>query len=244
MKSALTLLFLCLAVLAKAQQDAAFYIFDADQKPTNIKKAKFLLRVSKINDSSWQWDYYHFAGPMISREHFKDREGTIHHGTYWHYAQDGRLDSTAQFVNGKKHGDAYRLVADSFAYKTKYVFDNDQLVATVDMTKKDSSQFIKYDDEKESAYPGGLSSWGRYLNKNLRYPARAMDGNIQGQSVIGFMVDSDGKLSDPFIARSVEYSIDDEAYRIIMASGKWEPAFQNGRHVKSYKLQPIVFRLN
>ncbi|MFL5748594.1 MAG: energy transducer TonB, partial [Niastella sp.] len=34
-----------------------------------------------------------------------------------------------------------------------------------------------------------------------------------------------------------------EAVRVIKKSGKWTPAVQNGRQVKSYKKQPIVFRL-
>jgi protein TonB len=35
-----------------------------------------------------------------------------------------------------------------------------------------------------------------------------------------------------------------EAIRVISRSGKWIPAMQNGRKVKSYKRQAIVFRLS
>jgi protein TonB len=31
--------------------------------------------------------------------------------------------------------------------------------------------------------------------------------------------------------------------RVIKKSGNWKPAIQNGRQVKSYKKQPIVFKL-
>jgi protein TonB len=34
-----------------------------------------------------------------------------------------------------------------------------------------------------------------------------------------------------------------EAMRVIRQSGKWTPAIQNGRQVKSYKKQPVVFKL-
>ncbi|MFT4022438.1 MAG: energy transducer TonB [Flavihumibacter sp.] len=243
MKTCLILLLCCSSLCLQAQNKDAFYVFDADQKPTDAKNAAFLLRVRQKSDTCWQWDYYHFAGPLITRENYKDREGKIYHGVSYHYADNGRLDSTATFVNGKKHGDAYRLSADSFSYRIKYVFDNDALVETVDMTKKDSSKLKAYDDEKESEYPGGLSKWGRYLTKNLSYPDRALKGNIQGQSVIGFVVDTKGNVSDLIVARSVEFSLDDEATRIITESGKWNPAFQNGKAVKTYKLQPVTFRL-
>lgn len=243
MKHYLALFLSCLTLLAKAQMNESFYVFDAKQKPTDLKHGKYLLRVQQLGDSSWQRDYYRFFGPLMTRENFKDKDGRIYHGTSYHYAANGRLDSTAEFVNGKKHGDAYRLSTDSFSYRIKYVFDNDVLVETVDMTKKGSSNTRNYDDEKESEYPGGLSSWTRYLNKNLRYPARAMDAKAQGQAIVGFVVDSIGGVSDLFMARSVELSIDDEACRIISASGNWEPAFQNGKTVKSNKLQTIEFRI-
>jgi protein TonB len=36
----------------------------------------------------------------------------------------------------------------------------------------------------------------------------------------------------------------EEAVRVIKKSGKWTAAIQNGRQVKSYKKQPIVFKLD
>ena len=35
----------------------------------------------------------------------------------------------------------------------------------------------------------------------------------------------------------------EEAIRVIKNSGKWTPAVQNGRTVKSYKQQPVTFKL-
>jgi periplasmic protein TonB len=35
----------------------------------------------------------------------------------------------------------------------------------------------------------------------------------------------------------------DAAVRVIKKSGSWNPAIQNGRKVKSYKSQPINFKL-
>ncbi|HEX3080492.1 MAG TPA: TonB family protein, partial [Puia sp.] len=72
---------------------------------------------------------------------------------------------------------------------------------------------------------------------------RAMNGNVQGQVRVNFVVDKAGNVVDPYISLSVEYSLDEEALRIIKESGKWDPAFQNAHNVKSYKRQPINFRL-
>ena len=96
--------------------------------------------------------------------------------------------------------------------------------------------------EIESEYPGGAAAWQRYLNRNLRYPQEAIDNEIQGAVVVQFIVDKEGNVSD-VEAISGPNELRAEAVRVIKKSGKWTPAVQNGRQVKSYKKQPIVFRL-
>ena len=96
--------------------------------------------------------------------------------------------------------------------------------------------------EIESQYPGGAAAWQRYLNRNLRYPQEAIDNEIQGAVMVQFIVDKEGNVSD-VEAISGPQELRSEAVRVIKKSGKWTPAVQNGRQVKSYKKQPIVFRL-
>jgi protein TonB len=96
--------------------------------------------------------------------------------------------------------------------------------------------------EIESDYPGGQGAWVRYLNKNLVYPQEAQDNEIQGTVIVQFIVDKEGVVSD-VEAISGANELRAEAIRVIKKSGKWTPAVQNGRQVKSYKKQPITFRL-
>ena len=96
--------------------------------------------------------------------------------------------------------------------------------------------------EIESDYPGGQGAWIRYLGKNLAYPQDAQDNEIQGTVVVQFIVDKEGNVSD-VEAISGPNELRGEAARVIKKSGKWTPAVQNGRQVKSYKKQPITFKL-
>ena len=96
--------------------------------------------------------------------------------------------------------------------------------------------------EIESEYPGGAAAWQRYLIKTLRYPQEAQDNEIQGTVVVQFIVDKAGVVSE-VEAISGPKELRDEAVRVIKKSGQWTPAVQNGRQVKSYKKQPIQFRL-
>jgi len=114
----------------------------------------------------------------------------------------------------------------------------------VEAPKKDEEDWDKTFTkvEIESEYPGGASAWQRYLNKNLRYPQDAIDNEIQGTVVVQFIVDKAGVVSD-VEAISGPNELRAEAVRVIKKSGTWTPAVQNGRQVKSYKKQPITFRL-
>ena len=111
----------------------------------------------------------------------------------------------------------------------------------IETPKKDEEDWNKVFTkvEMESEYPGGMAAWARYLNKNLHYPAVE---DIQGTVVVQFIVDQDGFVSNVEAISGPE-ELRAEAVRVIKKSGKWTPAIQNGRQVKSYKKQPIVFRL-
>ncbi len=93
-----------------------------------------------------------------------------------------------------------------------------------------------------SAYPGGPAAWKRFLLKTVRYPSDAEDNRIEGTVIVQFVVDTDGNVSDVEAVSGPE-ELKNEAVRVIKRSGAWTAAIQNGRKVKSYKKQPITFRL-
>jgi protein TonB len=107
---------------------------------------------------------------------------------------------------------------------------------------EDDAPFIKV--EKESEFPGGMAAWIRFLNKNLRVPDDAVNNEIEGRVLVQFIVDKDGNVSDVKAVEGPEQGgLREEAVRVIKKSGKWVPAMQNGRYVKSYKQQPITFQI-
>lgn len=116
----------------------------------------------------------------------------------------------------------------------------------IEAPKKDETNYdeIFTKVEIESSYPGGPGAWMRYLNKTFRYPQEAQDDGIQGTVVVQFIVDKEGNVSEvEAVSGPSTGGLRDEAIRVIKKSGKWTPAVQNGRKVKSYKKQPITFKL-
>lgn len=99
--------------------------------------------------------------------------------------------------------------------------------------------------EIESTYPGGPAAWMRFLNKNLmrNMPQDALDNGIQGRVEIQFIVDTLGNVSN-IEAISGPVELQQAVVNVIKKSGRWEPAIQNGRKVKSYKRQPVIIKLD
>ena len=96
--------------------------------------------------------------------------------------------------------------------------------------------------EIESEFPGGVAGWARFLNANLTYPDKAVRKKIQGTVVVQFIIDKDGSVSN-IEAISGPELLRAAAVNVLKNSPNWKPAIQYGRKVKSYKKQPIVFRL-
>jgi len=97
--------------------------------------------------------------------------------------------------------------------------------------------------EIEPEYPGGQSGWINYLQKNLKYPKAAISKEIQGTVVVQFIVDKDGKVSD-VKALDGPKELQEESIRIVKESGNWLSGVQNGKKVKVYKKQPIIYKLS
>ena len=118
----------------------------------------------------------------------------------------------------------------------------DEKTGVVEAPKKQDDDDLPFTRvEIESRYPGGMTAWSAYLNRNLTFPQEAVDAEVQGTVTIQFIVDTDGNVSD-VTAISGPQELRAAAIAVIKKSGKWEPAIQNGRKVKSYKKQPITFK--
>jgi periplasmic protein TonB len=234
----------------KNSSEYKYFAYDANWKNiSNIDSATYFSRIKKVNDTCWELHYYNLFGPMISKELYKDEANKIAHGEWVFYKPDGYMDSMCNFRNNMAHGKWYFFNDTGRLYKEKE-FRNGRLIAVRDIIKSDSIKKANEDTtkqvervEKESEFRGGVNFWIRYLQQNLRYPERAIKNVTQGKVVVQFVVDTEGNIDDIDLHKSVEYTLDDEAQRLIIKSPKWTPAIQDGRKVKSFKLQPIIFRL-
>ncbi len=152
------------------------------------------------------------------------------------------------------------------------------LLATVDIQKLkqrlemlDLSQVVIPRSKRSRApeYPGGMRAMLTYLSQNVRYPARAANYGIEGQTIIGFVVEKDGSTSDftvnsnrlttrrqtaPFLKlgnderqRLQEESLEafaEEALRVVKSMPKWAPGVRYGQPVRVRYSLPVNFSIN
>ncbi len=112
--------------------------------------------------------------------------------------------------------------------------------------KKDDDENKIFDKvEIEASFPGGDSKWRQYLERNANGQVATDNGAPEGTytTVVQFVVDKEGNISDVRALTNHGYGMEEEAMRVIKKGPKWNPAVQNGRQVKAYRKQPITFQV-
>jgi len=90
---------------------------------------------------------------------------------------------------------------------------------------------------------GGEEACMKFLEENVIYPQEAKENGIEGQVVIGFIVDIDGSLTDLKILRGKSPILDEEALRVVKLMPKWKAGEQKGKVVRVQYQMPITFSL-
>lgn len=97
--------------------------------------------------------------------------------------------------------------------------------------------------EQMPSFPGGIEAVMQYIAKNIRYPAEAQKGKVQGRVVVSFIVGKTGDIRKVHVLRSVDPALDAEAVRVIGSMPKWTPGMQRGKAVAVRYTMPVMFRL-
>lgn len=97
--------------------------------------------------------------------------------------------------------------------------------------------------EQMPAFPGGTKALMQYIASHLRYPTISLEHGVEGRVTCQFVVDSDGRVTDVVVLRSLDPHCDKEDIRVIESLPRWEPGRQNGRSVAVKYTLPIAFRI-
>lgn len=116
------------------------------------------------------------------------------------------------------------------------------IVARINDVGKDGKEVFDI-TEVQPIPPGGMEGWNKYLSDNLIYPAEARNMGVEGTVIVGFLINSDGTISNVEIIRGIGGGADEEAVRVVQNSPNWSPAQQKGQVVNSRMKLPVRFKL-
>ncbi len=83
----------------------------------------------------------------------------------------------------------------------------------------------------------------QYFAKQIQYPATARENGIQGRVILKFIIDENGKITNPRVLKGVAGGCSQEALRVLNSMPKWKPGRHGGRNVKVNFTLPVSFRL-
>ena len=219
----------------------------ADDKgiTTNKNKAKYLIVVKMYSDTAFERVDYHFAGTIKQKVTFRDSTLTVLNGYYADFNDKGYISSEGQYQQNKKEGSWYLYDDTAHAqFEYKYYKDSLLTIINLDSLSKENKN-IKTDTtgEKEAYYKDGESAFMKLITGNLDMNYLTENLNHGGNTRVRFVINTKGRPEDIRLIKSSEYALDEEVLRVINLSKDWVPAFQGGKLVKAYRIQPITFRL-
>ncbi|MDD6889396.1 MAG: energy transducer TonB [Bacteroidales bacterium] len=97
--------------------------------------------------------------------------------------------------------------------------------------------------EQMPQFPGGEAELLKWISTHIKYPAPAMENNIQGKVVVQFVVTRDGSIGEVKISRGKDPDLDKEAMRVVRTLPKFIPGKINGQAVNVWYTLPINFKL-
>ena len=99
------------------------------------------------------------------------------------------------------------------------------------------------DQDPDPEFIGGKMELQRYLDANLKYPAKAKEAKKEGIVYVSFTVSETGKVMNPKIVRSIGMGCDEEALRLVDEMPNWKPGKEDGVVKALPVVIPVAFRL-
>jgi TonB family protein len=91
-------------------------------------------------------------------------------------------------------------------------------------------------------YPGGKKAFREFIQKNLQYPAKAIENKIEGRVYVRFRVDGNGRVVFAEVTHGIGHGCDEEALRVVNLL-KYGKATNRGLRVTATIRTQIAFKL-
>ncbi|MDD3039222.1 energy transducer TonB [Bacteroides sp.] len=166
-----------------------------------------------------------------------------------YYALDGKLKRVEnyQVYNEKqriRNGNLVQFYPDG-KRRREEIYDKDQCVEGK-LWAEDGSELPFKPYYKAPEFPGGKMNFARKLAATIQYPSEARQQKIEGRVILQFIIDLEGRITNPEVLVSAHPILDEAALNTIKKVSKksvWTPAKIEGESIPTYCVMPAHFRL-
>jgi TonB family protein len=98
--------------------------------------------------------------------------------------------------------------------------------------------------EQMPTFQGGdISKFRAWVMQHIKYPQIALENGIQGNVIVKFVVEKDGKLSNIQVLQSPDKTLSEAAIQVLQKSPMWKPGKQRNKPVRVAYTLPISFHI-
>lgn len=146
--------------------------------------------------------------------------------------------------NDDKIANAEKNAQDSKLYRNESVDNPVNETTSLDIhTNQSVTDTIYNNIEIMPEFPGGFSELMNFLTSNVNYPESAKTNNIEGRTLVSFVVEKDGSITDIEVLRGFDKDCDAEAVRVVSTMPKWKPGVKDGETVRCRFNLPFTFKI-
>ncbi|MBR5644876.1 MAG: TonB family protein [Salinivirgaceae bacterium] len=99
----------------------------------------------------------------------------------------------------------------------------------IEISIKGEEEEVFFIVEHMPEFPGGDLELRKFIAANIKYPEEAKAKGLSGKVFVQFIIDKNGDVVNPKIARGIDPILDNEAIRVIQSLPKWKPGEQSKR---------------
>jgi hypothetical protein len=232
------------SVAAFAQSDTTYKYFNKNGVETTKGAAYTYVKFYKKNDLFHGEEHYAKNGVLKSDGSYTEMNFNTPVGNFNNYGEDGKLDFTGRYDNGKPVELTYFYKSGN---KKSWVMFSEKGVEDQKGWDENGKEIKNYVVFREARFKGGLQGWSKYLGKNLNANVPVEAGVPAGKYEVKvlFDVSKEGLVSKVKAVTVPEKCkpCGPEAVSAISGSPEWEPAQLNGEPVAYRVTQFITFEV-
>ena len=200
---------------------------------------------SRLNGSISEW--YESGNPLLKGEYIESKKGfssEMKIYDFWDvnnkhkvingngtYEENGEpFSSKGNLKNGFKDGE-WKVINKNTRHQYVDIYKEGTFISGKSTDNKGIE--TQYNVLETRPLPKkGIQDFYNFIGTNFSKTKEAIANKVSGRLIIQFVIEKDGKITEPKILKSLGYGLDEEAMRVITNYENWIPGQQRGIPVR------------